>query len=263
MTCSSPCAIQARDWPPPLSRSLQGLPHDQAQCPGTRAVDLSLDHRRARRTIVGERQFAPGRGLSIHVAHQTRRFSAPMMCRRAPACSDPRRPLCGRKPRSSHRVSKGSCWRAAKARRSLGSPRLLKSASSRFPPFLEAERDLHPFVEMRWLTLGIKTLSRKVLARTPRELRAAGRTDDDNSSTRRGGQCRFRRASTEARPGPRRVFLHLRDLVYLHREAASANTIAFVRTLEAAVIAEKAAREKRLADARERARREADRQKEA
>jgi hypothetical protein len=59
------------------------------------------------------------------------------------------------------------------------------------------------------------------------------------------------------------VFLHLRDLVYLHREAASANTIAFVRTLEAAVIAEKAAREKRLADARERARREADRQKEA
>jgi hypothetical protein len=58
-------------------------------------------------------------------------------------------------------------------------------------------------------------------------------------------------------------FLHLRDLVYLHREAASANTIAFVRTLEAAVIAEKAAREKRLADVRERARREADRQKEA
>jgi hypothetical protein len=72
-----------------------------------------------------------------------------------------------------------------------------------------------------------------------------------------------------AEPRPKRdrdrvaCFLHLRDLVYLHREAASANTIAFVRTLEAAVIAEKAAREKRLADARERARREADRQKEA
>jgi hypothetical protein len=58
-------------------------------------------------------------------------------------------------------------------------------------------------------------------------------------------------------------FLHLRDLVYLHREAASANTIAFVRMLEAAVIAEKTARDKRLADVRERARREADRQKEA
>ena len=58
-------------------------------------------------------------------------------------------------------------------------------------------------------------------------------------------------------------FLHLRDLVYLHREVASANTIAFVRMLEAAVIAEKTARAKRLADARERARREADRQKEA
>ena len=55
-------------------------------------------------------------------------------------------------------------------------------------------------------------------------------------------------------------FLHLRDLVYLHPKAASAGVVAFVQTLEAAVIAEKAAREKRLADARERARREADRQ---
>ena len=60
-------------------------------------------------------------------------------------------------------------------------------------------------------------------------------------------------------------FLHLRDLVYLHREAASVSTITFVQTLEAAV-AEKAAREKRLAAARERdaqRRREADRQKAA
>ena len=61
-------------------------------------------------------------------------------------------------------------------------------------------------------------------------------------------------------------FLHLRDLVYLHREAASASTIALVQTLEAAVIAEKDAREKRLADARKRdaeRRQEADRQKAA
>jgi hypothetical protein len=61
-------------------------------------------------------------------------------------------------------------------------------------------------------------------------------------------------------------FLHLRDLVHMHREAASVSTIAFVQTLEAAVIAEKAAREKRLAAARERdaeRRREADRQKAA
>jgi hypothetical protein len=47
-------------------------------------------------------------------------------------------------------------------------------------------------------------------------------------------------------------FLHLRDLVYLHPEAASASAIAFVKKLEAAVTAEKAARERRLADARER-----------
>ena len=40
-------------------------------------------------------------------------------------------------------------------------------------------------------------------------------------------------------------FLHLRDLVYLHPKAASADAIAFVQKLEAAVIAEKAAREKR------------------
>lgn len=58
-------------------------------------------------------------------------------------------------------------------------------------------------------------------------------------------------------------FLHLRDLVYLHPGAASASAVAFVQTLEAKVIAEKATREKRLADARERARREADRQKAA
>lgn len=59
-------------------------------------------------------------------------------------------------------------------------------------------------------------------------------------------------------------FLHLRDLVYLHPKAASIGAVAFVRKLEAAVIAEKAAREKRLADVREAARRrEADRQKAA
>ena len=58
-------------------------------------------------------------------------------------------------------------------------------------------------------------------------------------------------------------FLHLRDLVYLHPKSASAGVVAFVQTLEAAVIAEKATREKRLADARERARREADRVKAA
>jgi hypothetical protein len=54
-------------------------------------------------------------------------------------------------------------------------------------------------------------------------------------------------------------FLHLRDLV-LHPGAASASAVAFVQKLEAAVIAEKAAHEKRLADVRER---EADRQKAA
>src|ERR1700735_1903049 len=45
-------------------------------------------------------------------------------------------------------------------------------------------------------------------------------------------------------------FLHLRDLVYLHPKAASADAIAFVQSLEAAVIAQKG---KRLAEARARA----------
>jgi hypothetical protein len=59
-------------------------------------------------------------------------------------------------------------------------------------------------------------------------------------------------------------FLHLRDLVYTHPKAASADAAAFVRKLEAVVIAEKAKREKRLADVREAVRRrEADRQKTA
>jgi hypothetical protein len=47
-------------------------------------------------------------------------------------------------------------------------------------------------------------------------------------------------------------FLHLRDLVYLHPGAASASAVTFVQSLEASVIAEKAARDKRLADMRER-----------
>jgi hypothetical protein len=41
-------------------------------------------------------------------------------------------------------------------------------------------------------------------------------------------------------------FLHLRDLVYLHPEVASASAASFVQTLEAKVIAEKTARENRL-----------------
>lgn len=48
-------------------------------------------------------------------------------------------------------------------------------------------------------------------------------------------------------------FLHLRDLVYLHPKAASADAIAFVQSLEAAVIAQKGTPEKRLAEARARA----------
>ena len=45
-------------------------------------------------------------------------------------------------------------------------------------------------------------------------------------------------------------FLHLRDLVYRHPEAASASAVSVVRTLEAQVIAAKAAREKGRAEAR-------------
>jgi hypothetical protein len=47
-------------------------------------------------------------------------------------------------------------------------------------------------------------------------------------------------------------FLHLRDLVYLHPEVASASAVSLVQTLEAKVIAEKVAREKKLAEARAR-----------
>jgi hypothetical protein len=47
-------------------------------------------------------------------------------------------------------------------------------------------------------------------------------------------------------------FLHLRDLVYMHPKAASADAVVTVKSLEAAVIAEKATRDKRLAVERER-----------
>jgi hypothetical protein len=78
------------------------------------------------------------------------------------------------------------------------------------------------------------------------------------SGTRRGQNKRGQNRAA--------FFLHLRDLVYLHPKAASADAIAFVQKLEAAVIAEKAAREKRLAEVRKREaerRQEADRQKAA
>jgi hypothetical protein len=59
-------------------------------------------------------------------------------------------------------------------------------------------------------------------------------------------------AESRTKRGRDRVacFLHLRDLVYLHPKAASADAIAFVQSLEAAVIAQKGTREKRLAEAR-------------
>jgi hypothetical protein len=69
-------------------------------------------------------------------------------------------------------------------------------------------------------------------------------TDVDFAETKRG-QSRLA------------CFLHLRDLCYLHPEAAPAGAIAQVIRLEAAVVAEKVAREKRLANVRERARRKA------
>jgi hypothetical protein len=47
-------------------------------------------------------------------------------------------------------------------------------------------------------------------------------------------------------------FRHLRDLVYQHPQAASASAVSFVRTLEAKVAAEKADREKGIADGRAR-----------
>src|SRR3984885_7635037 len=59
-------------------------------------------------------------------------------------------------------------------------------------------------------------------------------------------------AESRTKRGRDRVacFLHLRDLVYLHPKAASTNAIALVQSLEAAVIAQKGAREKRLTEAR-------------
>ena len=59
-------------------------------------------------------------------------------------------------------------------------------------------------------------------------------------------------AESRTKRGRDRVacFLHLRDLVYLHPKAASTDAIAFVQSLEAAVIAQKGTR---IAEARARA----------
>jgi hypothetical protein len=62
-------------------------------------------------------------------------------------------------------------------------------------------------------------------------------------------------AESRTKRGRDRVacFLHLRDLVYLHPKAASADAIALVQSLEAAVMAQKGKREKRLAEVHGRA----------
>jgi hypothetical protein len=61
--------------------------------------------------------------------------------------------------------------------------------------------------EQRQQTLGVKTLSsRKVFGESAATACAAGGVNDDNSLARRDWQCRFRRVSTQARSGPRRVF---------------------------------------------------------
>ena len=70
-----------------------------------------------------------------------------------------------------------------------------------------------------------------------------------------GIESRTKRGQNKRGQNRAACFLHLRDLVYLHPKAASADAIAFVQSLEAAVIAEKATREKQLAEARERAER--------
>ena len=55
---------------------------------------------------------------------------------------------------------------------------------------------------------------------------------------------RFAKSSRQRSQDHVACFLHLRDLVYLHPEAASASAVSVVRTIEASVIAAKAAREK-------------------
>ena len=52
--------------PAALERLVRGLLHDQAERIGAGAVDLPVDHRSARRPIVGERECAPRGHLSLH-----------------------------------------------------------------------------------------------------------------------------------------------------------------------------------------------------
>jgi hypothetical protein len=84
--------------------------------------------------------------------------------------------------------------------------------------------------------------------------------NDKVSSVTRGGDL----AESGRKRGRDRVayFLHLRDLVYLHPQAVPAGAVSHVKMVLAAIIAEKATREKRLAE-RDEHRREADRQKAA
>ena len=106
---------------------------------------------------------------------------------------------------------------------------------------------------MSRLTLGVKTLSsRKVFGESAATARAAGEMNDDVLGPDEATNVDLAESRHKRNQAHVACFLHLRDLVYLHPEAASASAVSFVQKLEAAVIAEKAARQKRLAEARAR-----------
>ncbi len=108
-TCSSPCAIRARTAPAVSSTSSRPSIRPSRR-PGAGAVDLPLDDRGAWGTTVGERQYAPRRGLPIHVAVQ---FVCPIASLSA-ACagSDAIVPLSRRPQSAAYRSSIGPILKA-------------------------------------------------------------------------------------------------------------------------------------------------------
>ncbi len=80
-TESGDALVAVRDFGPRTGAgcpraTLRGLLHDQAKRLGPGAVDLPFDNRNVRRAIVGERQYAPRRGLPIHPARSSGQCNA-------------------------------------------------------------------------------------------------------------------------------------------------------------------------------------------
>ena len=155
-------------------------------------------------------------------------------------------------------INDARTWLRTRRKRVVHGPRQLLS----FPPGDrrgQSVEDVNVFVgepERRWHRRSSSQCGRATMAPRGRRLQAfvSSPCYHRSMTTFIGPDdiIDFAKSSRQRSQDHVACFLHLRDLVYLHPEAASASAVSCVRTIEARVVAAKAARETGLAEARAR-----------